>query len=441
MMVGKFRINNQPFLLQLSLRVTLILAVNSIYTMSGQMYQFLVFIPFIIFDLKSFWFSHSTLSILRAINILIVYSPLFAISLVYFFSFSPIGIVGNRVAYFIEINIEKAFIVILEQGVVFGTFAYYKLQARTMTENKSKWKNGYLMLWFCVHIISAFLSNQGGNIVEGGYGGDSFQVEGAWGGWALVFVLTSSIGFVQYFKQKNKIVLYILLGSVFIFLISGNRGEVLIHCFIFCYIFVQRRNAFFVGSERFQVKQILPAIALASIVFVSFEFIGNLRVTGISNADNRGEMSLMVGTLGSYTYSVISMIGIADDIGVKYGETFTAYLINSVPSFIPVPWERVQDISNLTAKATTRGGSGFAGEAYLNFGIFGPSLIALIYLLFMISVYRKATTSNFYFCFYVALTLYLPRFVYYGYVYPYKLLILFVFIGLFLKLLPKKKSH
>lgn len=407
---------------------------NIAYFTFDSVIQYSVFIPFIYFDLKSFIASSSTLSILRSINILIVYSPLFAIVLVYFFSIEPIGIVGNRLFYFTPKNIEIALIIILQQGVTLGSFAYYNLN-HTRRVTQSSWNDYKFVVWSIVHITVAFLCNQSGTIISGGYGSDHFKAEGTWGGWALVFILTSSLGFLQIFKKGNKKIIWTMIFSISIFLISGNRGEVLIHCLIICYLIARDRRDFFSGENKFNILQVLKIAVLATLVFLAFEFIGMLRVTGIEDSKNRGEMSLMVGTLGSYSYSVISMIGIANDIGLKYGVTFLSYFQNSIPSFIPVPWERADDISKITDIATTRGGSGFAGEAYLNFGIFGPSLIACLYLLFLIRLYKRSFSSDLSLYFFIAFTLYLPRLTYYGYVYTYKLILVYLVVHLMMKVI------
>lgn len=291
-------------------------------------------------------------------------------------------------------------------------------------------------------ILSTIITNLGGNIIDGGYGSESFK-SSRWGGWPLIFIFSVSIIIYQVYISKNNVWLkYFLFLSVFYWLLKGNRSEILVLSIIFFLPSV------LVGSQKsvkdyFSLKNIL----VITTVLIIFNFVGLIRSEGISKKPASSISTniisgdrLNISTIGPSLFTLTSSIKIVSENGFEYGITYLAYPYNSLPSFLPIHIEKIPDIAHYTKEANTIGGSMILAEPYINFGLFGVNVFSLIFFSFFGMILRKTFKSRLYILLLISFIVYFQRYYFYGFVYIYKLLLLFfvlIFINEVLKLYKK----
>jgi len=375
-------------------------------------------------DLKEFEFSFEKISLL--ILVIIQFGVVFALFLSYFYDVAPMGMSKVRIYYYTESSVRTALFVALQQLFMVSIFLNYK--SNYLFRNSVRPVNDVFVFFSLLGLLlSSYFANRSGTIITGGYGADFKEV--MWGGWSLLYVLCASVLLYQSLLYKRISIISVLSLSVLYWLLHANRGEVFVLAFLLGLILLLPLK----GKVLSVSKAIFYFFVLVTF-YLFFEVVGDARSVGISEYDfafgfvEGGVLS--ISTIGSAAWSLISSINIADASGYMYGSTFLNYFTRVLPSFIPVPWEVSVDIAKYTSEAYTRGGSGFAGEAYINFGVFGPSAIAYIFVYFLRYLLSKGSSSPIYACFFLVIVLYSPRLIFYGYIYLVKAL--FLFLGILL---------
>jgi hypothetical protein len=276
-------------------------------------------------------------------------------------------------------------------------------------------------------IITTILINQGNLILEGGYHGNTAKY---WSGLPVIFIV-SIAAWVLLQKKHGLIYFFILNGVVGWWLLNGNRSEILV-------VFVFGNYLFLRGFEIFWRNSFLRIAIIVGIMvgsFIIFSFIAEIRTEGIAGISSLSVGStfsslieddrIRVSTFGSSIYSAIVAVHAAEYNGILWGETFIGQIVNTIPSFIPTPWERYQDISIQLTNFQILGGLGFLGEGYINFGLMGPALVATSFIVLM-SIAAKHVQSSFISSWFILSTaFYSQRFILYGFVYFYNLLVIF----------------
>jgi hypothetical protein len=276
-------------------------------------------------------------------------------------------------------------------------------------------------------VTTTLVINREIGILEGGYAGNQ---SGYWSGLPLIFITSASAWILL--QKKHSGTYFLTLNLVVAWwLLCGNRSEILI-LFIFGNFLYLKGISFFQGKH---FLQIVICIFLFIFGFLLFTSIGTLRAQGVGAigsisfigmfTDIIGGDRLKFQTYGSSIYSAITSIYHAEQTGLIYGESFLGQIINTIPSFVSTPWERYQDVSRNFTEYQIIGGLGFIGEGYLNFGIIGPAVVGVVFVSIVRPAIKNSEKSFLLSWFLVSVCLYSPRFFLYGFVYFYKLLVLF----------------
>jgi len=349
--------------------------------------------------------------------------------LCYNLDISPINLNSTRQLYINSNSLNDAFITSLI--FVFGLIITLK---KPQESNFYQSGNYFHVLSIVVIFISSFIINGTELVLSGGYGTENFKTE-RWGGWALLFILSAAnlISNINKYKIVKPILIFVSLYWFF----AGNRSEILM--LIVFLVFYKKMD-----KKISMLKIILPS----TILLFLFDLLGRLRSAGItlqsiinniSNPTYIKEGTLSISTVGSSFYTLIATQAIAKENGFQYGKTYLAYLINSVPSFIPQAWDKVKDIAWFTEEAGTIGGSLLYSEAYLNFGNMGVLIFGSIFGYFWRIIWVKSNKSSLTNIFLISLIIYFQRYFLYGFVYLWKTILLFSSLH-FLSFLIKKSK-
>lgn len=260
----------------------------------------------------------------------------------------------------------------------------------------------------------------------------------AWGGWPLLYVVSTSLIIVKLTSMNNalrKISFGIIALEVLYFLAHGNRSEVLIVALFCAAHLILKKSSLHGNSSN------LKNIALAITIGVLFYVVGEMRdgsesIGGLLRGDY-----LYLSTISGSLWSQIATTSLHSPYGEAFGETYTYYLKNILPSFVPAPWDKGEPITSFVSDASIVGGIGLWGEAYINFGIFGVLAFIYLFTLFYLIILRRARTSLYYSVFLISLALYMPRILLYDIIYLVKLIFLFVLIGFTFALIKVKPSN
>ncbi|RWP42696.1 MAG: oligosaccharide repeat unit polymerase [Mesorhizobium sp.] len=353
--------------------------------------------------------------------------------LIYAFNLEPVTVSYIRSVYFQDENLRTAIFCSLQLLFVMCALAAVK-DADLVRNNKLT--NLYRSILMAGIVVASIACNQSGTIFEGGYGQEGFNTS-RWGGWPLIFVVLCS-AFILLDRMRGAISVIFINVIVAYWLIHGNRSEVLI-LFIFAnMLFLMSRFGFNFSSPR---NIILGGLVVFG-AFIAFEFIGSVRSQGLSHGAailSPGKMSqegsIRISTIGSSVYSHVAAIGVMQNENYLLGLSYLYQLTNLIPSFVPVPWDRGEDVVSIVRDADVMGGIGVTGEAYVNFGIIGPPLFAALMAMVFGRVAQASVESKWAASFFVALVLYSTRFFFYGYVYLFKTIMFFIFLFVMLRLL------
>lgn len=285
----------------------------------------------------------------------------------------------------------------------------------TLQRPSHEFNNSALILTvIAVAFLSTYFSNRYQLIFSQSYGSVGSKEE-TWGGWPLLFLMANSfliLAYVNSSRATAQVCLAALAICYMYWLAHGNRSEVAVQVLILPLILSARRRR---GNAAIPLRawHVGAAVAAAFTMYA----IGFYR-TGEA-------LQLSFSTAGASVWSYVVAAYFVEQDGLLLGSTYLQYLGNSIPSFIPVPWDRGQALASAFSDYALLGGFGFIGEAYLNFGYAGCIAIASLYLAIFIYFSRLASKKLLESIFLLMFILYIPRFVFYDFVYFYKLMLLY----------------
>jgi hypothetical protein len=222
---------------------------------------------------------------------------------------------------------------------------------------------------------------------------------------------------------------------------------------------MQRRHGI-VSFERLRVSlrtirwpALVKSLCALAIGVAVFQIVGNVRSMGLEDirqaslyellgGSESAEVAIAISTVGPAVYALTASIGLIEDDVLKYqyGRTYLDYLLRTFPENWALPFDRPDDIALLLmSEAQTLGGAHFGGEAYINFGIYGTYCFAFLYGLFLYWVFLKSRHSILVATLNAALLMLAPRIVWYGNIYLYKALLLFLLVALLIHFAPRSR--
>lgn len=378
------------------------------------------------------------------LTILVTVGPVYALCAILFLSFAfdikPILINDVRAIYFTKENARIALLCNLQYLFMLQPLMRISRKDFAYRPNLSV---DYRLMIIALLILSSIMANQSGTIVEGGYGEVEFKTS-RWGGWPLIFIFSCAV-YIYYSRMAQRFDFFFLGSVVVYWLLHGNRSEVLSLSLLFTAFYFFN----FAGSQRSRItfSAALIWIASAAAVFAAFQFIGTARVAGLDGAHDTSVLfnilegdRVRISTIGSAAYSAVAAVAVAENGNYLWGAGYLGHLANSVPSFIPLPWGRFEDIVAFLDGANVLGGVGVVGESYMNFGLFGPAIFGLLSALALAKLSSSCRQSSLAAIALISVALYSPRFVFYGYVYLHKTILLFAFLYLVSAIFRKPKK-
>lgn len=284
---------------------------------------------------------------------------------------------------------------------------------------------------FVLIVVVSFSINSGGTIFTNVYEGNQGSY---WSGLPLIFVLLVTSWLLL--QKKFGIAFLITLNSIILFwLLHGNRSEVLL-LFVFGNYLYLSKIKYFLNKK--SLLFVFIAI-IAPVTYVLFSFIGLEREGLSAGGDVIRDGRLHIQTFGSSIYSGIVAVEAVNMDGFLFGKSYLELLLNSIPSFVPVPWERYQDVSEKYLEFEILGGFGLIGEAYINFGLFGPLIIGL-FIVSILNIFLEKASSNWFYSFsLLSFILYSQRYFLYGTVYLSKILLFLIVMYITYRLISVKK--
>lgn len=300
-----------------------------------------------------------------------------------------------------------------------------------------------LFISLCVAgmVLFSVLSNQTETIFHGTYGTHQFYSDKGWfSGWPLLFVVASALFFyaTRMERRRDYVVMYVVIAY---WLFYGNRSEVFIQALLPILIYISRgtytRSAINSDASNLRkwllVRRLISGSIAVLLIVTMFQGLGFFREsgtvqgaidTGHSVAQSRG---LAISTIGPSSYTLVAAVGLTHDssYGYKYGRTYLDYLYRILPSKLNL-FDKKEDIADLfIAEANAIGGAHFGAEAYLNGGLVGSVIFAAIVAILLNRLSLSAVNDDLSLVFLLSLIFYFPRFVFYGNIYVYKLVLLF----------------
>lgn len=291
-------------------------------------------------------------------------------------------------------------------------------------------------------IITSLMANQTGNIFSGTYGTQEYYRDTGWfGGWPLLYVVSSATFFYATGLKRwtDYAINYAIVGF---WIFQGNRSEILIQAVLPLVIFLvdsQTRlhqphapDATSVG--RMQFSRFLVAAPAVIFIALLLQGVGYIRnATSVDDAlatyqQTSASRGLAVSTVSPSAYTLVVAIGMTKDNENEflYGSSYLNYIYRTLPSRWNLFPEQQEDLADTFARsAEAIGGAHFASEAYMNGGPAGALIFAAIVCLLLNHLLRAAHRDPLSAVALLALTFYLPRFIWYGNIYVYKLLIFF----------------
>jgi hypothetical protein len=355
---------------------------------------------------------------------------------------SPLTLTEARYYYFQDAYILESLLI----ASIFFSFSaklvyhtYIRSDILKDVNPKFRYTLYILTITFCL-ITSLVINGADGTIVEGGYG-VGYKIE-RWGGWPLLFTISTAILVLLAIKMEKKfiVIVFFLALSVLYWLFAGNRSEILALFLIIIFLFTTRNSHF---QLQITIQRLLLFGSLAVLIIIGFDYIGYARVHGLSSLNYAfsplsGNDRISISTIGSSAWTIIASVGVVDQKGHEFGATYLAYIANSIPSFIPVPWERISDIAYYTSDAGTIGGSFMPNEAYINFGIPGVILFSWIFFSIINLVLKQSRFSSLQSIFYLSLAIYSQRYLLYGFTYLWKLILIMLILNILVKFISNK---
>jgi hypothetical protein len=412
-------------------------------------------------DISLFYISYITFSLIIVYSIVLNHTKLSTITGIYFFilllTLVPIiqivfGIReylmgGNSIRFNLhtDVNIHKTFFIILFQMATVASFLFLTkhmnyVNSNVIEFNKLRWSIGIIIL--------SILSNPSNMITTHQYGAEDFGSAGGSfliAGWSSILVIV----YAYYaFKTQLRTNYDVILSFIIIIfgLLHGNRSEVFgIVILLFVFKYSSNLNlktklfwffTIFILGAIFQIIGIVRGLesdklmVLFNILDGDFSFLADT-TTGIH-----------ISTVDAIDYSLMSIISIVDngEIDYHYGLSIFDYLKRTLPGGIPVPYDRPQDFGAIVADMTTaRGGVHFAGEAYWNGSILGVYIYTLFVMFLVLFFNNNFNTTSLIGTFALVLIMISPRVLWYGNIYLYKPMLVFIIFYIFTKIRFKRK--
>jgi len=189
------------------------------------------------------------------------------------------------------------------------------------------------------------------------------------------------------------------------------------------------------------IKYFLPFLLMTILLF---QFIGNFRATGtiegalLSFLNSSQDRGVAISTIGPSAYTLVATIGQVDEhsLSLLFGSSYLDYIFRILPSSLGLSGGRGEDIADiLVNNVEAIGGAHFGTEAYLNGGLPGAIIFAALTGCLVNAVSSRSRNSFLMAAFYMSIIFYLPRFLWYGNIYMFKLCIFFSILFLLRKIL------
>ena len=353
-------------------------------------------------------------------------------------------------------------------------------------EERSPWP-GTLALAVCM-VVATVLANRTSTILSGNYGKVEAASTGWFSGWPVLYCAASAWYMVR--SRMSRWYDYVFWYAVIAFwLFHGNRSEILIQSVLPILVFVARGPRVWSGlGGVINWRRVPVALVMAVSVLLLFEGVGLLRSyavytsptdrsvavppivapnsetlpageatvppaapvpqvdvtpptvaptlqSALANARNLAVQTgssrgVALSTIGPSAYTLVATVGLTETgkLQWQYGKTLQQYVYRVLPSRLNLFPGQTEDLAEiLMREAETLGGSHFAAEAYLNFGIVGAVALAFLVGKYF-SLLGRFTASGLIAAWSLASVFYLPRLAWYGYIYMYKLMLLFGFL-------------
>ena len=344
---------------------------------------------------------------------------------------------GNflRVSLHTHEYLHKTFFVILFQMSLVSTFLFLSKEINYPKYKSEKFNK---ILWVVIIVILSYLSNPTHMITAYRYGADDFSTGGSFliAGWAMIFLIAFSYYAFKTKLKANFDVIFSIIIIIF-WLLHGNRSEIL---GIVALLFLLRYDT----NTSLKIK--LKWVVLLTVLGASFQIIGVIRGLDVGKVDMLmsflgGDFSLIfdgssfgiphISTVTAIDYSLLSIIYSVDEghLNYHYGLSVFDYLMRTLPAGIPLPFERPVDLAALIAPMTNaKGGAHFAGEAYWNGSILGVYIFTFLVMSLITYFNNKMSSNTLVGIFGFALIMLAPRVVWYGNIYLYKVLLVFIIL-------------
>ncbi len=393
--------------------------------------EFAIFVLYakIVVDIYSAKKTINIFNIIFAIPAAISFIQLLSITAIYIAGVPPLFPTVLRISIFESNSILIAIFCIQIQT----SFAF--MLTKTYVQQNAIWiidnKFIYWILILLVSVVSCIGANFDQSIVLNGNYSSAIAENSSstWGGWSLIYVVSTAFLLKELRSAvlyKNNIIILFVFLEILYFIIHGNRSEILIQAIIAIIYLYYNQKLFY--NDLFINKTVSMMIFF---IVLFFYFIGEFRDGVESSLSVARDGYLFFSTISGAMWSQIVTVHHFSAFGTEFGSTYLYYLINSIPSFIPTPWDRGHEIISLLPDSEIVGGVGFWGEAYINFGILGVYFFSLITFTLIRKVFVLAPVSRFAFVISLSISLYAPRFLLYDIVYLIKMTMLFLILYIF----------
>lgn len=292
----------------------------------------------------------------------------------------------------------------------------------------------YILMLFI--LVASILANPVTTLFSASYGSDDYGGEvygsGLIGGWrSIVIVLYAIYAVKTRLKSRRDLVFTILLMGYW--LIHGSRAEII--GVAFCYFSMNYKQV----SSRGRV-----VLAIFGVIVVSvFQIIGDIRglvSIGVDELlklawENKvffSEGALYISTIDPINYSLLSLVYALDHGVVRYAylDYFGSFLTRTLPGTWDIGIERAVDLAVILDETMyAKGGTHFVGEAYYSLGSVGVIFYAFGVFILLSHVRRVQVNSELNSVFYLSLLMLAFRYVWYGSIYLYKIVILFLVLN------------
>lgn len=315
--------------------------------------------------------------------------------------------------------------------------------------NKTNKKTVYILMLLIG--IATIMGNPVTSLFTASYGSQDYGGElygaGLIGGWrSIVIVLYGVYAVKTQLKKKRELIFSGLL--ICYWLIHGSRAEII--GVLFC-IFAMNYSRISLIKRYWLIFFLIASVAI-------FQLIGDIR--GLSSIEidtlikliweNKiflSDGALYISTVDPINYSLLALVYALDNniMNYSYFDYFGSFLTRTLPSTWDFGLTQSKDLAViLDEEMSAKGGCHFIGEAYYSFGAFGVILYSFSVFYLMSRVRSSQKKSEIGSIYYWVLFMLAFRYVWYGSIYLYKVIILFIviyFCRLIFKNISSKNSN